>query len=317
MTTPPTSPFFSAIKETGIGRKNNKNQRLRIEISAIYASVTRNMRQRTLCDSAKDLRQFFLSYINDNITFFSKPENDSSKDVIYQPVRENLCHMIGNVAKDLHLAWQETGEELLDRPTRKRFFLFLMKWFRAENMIVQSGSGPINAPDSTRAEDRRSSTFILACIYALSAVLLGPCFDDDEVKPTGMVLVWIEDLLSSRAFHSLGRATLKQFLLGNSRNGELLQIVLDRCYSSDHEKSKSYFLAFVEVYKDFQDFANCSLPTLFNLILFMVVDARERLRPNAILLLQIVSSSRQPDDAWGSAYNPPSVICSHYDIYRR
>lgn len=308
-------PFFSVIKEQSIGRKNNKKERLRIEISAIYSSVARNMRQKTLCESPH-LRTVLINYINDNTAFFSKPENDNAKD-LSQPVRENLCHIIASVAKDLHLAWQENGEELLDRPTRKRLFQFLLKWFRLEqpSFTSQTGSGSFSS-DSSREE--KKGNILPACIHALSALLLGPCFEDDEIKPSGMVLSWVEDLLTSRALHSLGRASLKNFLLGNSRNSDLLNVVLDRCYSPDHEKSKSYFLAFVEVYKDFQDFANCPLPVLLNLILFVSIDSRDRLRSNAILLLQIVSTSKQQDvDVWGSAYNPPTAISSHYDIYRK
>ena len=67
---------------------------------------------------------------------------------------------------------------------------------------------------------------------------------------------------------SLASSAVESFLQANPQRDQLLNTVLNRCYSSSVMIAKGYFAALVELFKG-QDFA-CPLHVLLTVILFKV-----------------------------------------------
>ncbi|KAL6050877.1 hypothetical protein QOT17_019533 [Balamuthia mandrillaris] len=283
-------------QEYSARRKRKGVDQLRDKISFIYSFVSETMAQGTLIKN-ENLRQIFLGCIEETRKYLSQPSTESILDD-HQSLRYNFCVIVDNVAKELHLAADETFEA----KQRRSLFYFLLNWCRGEAMLqdeqtrrqLSNHLSQIKDPEKKKAYQKvvRDQTFVLqhAACSAAASLLLGPCFDEEVVRPDGPVFSWINTLLGQterKKLHSIARTALEAFLQNSIAHQELLDTCINQCYSRDAYVARGYFLALVELYKS-NDMQH-PLPVLFNLILLKAGDSSAVIRRNAVQLLQLIA----------------------------
>lgn len=114
-------------------KKGTKRDRLRIDVSSVYAYVGESMKPATLC-SNDALRKLFIAHISDTMAFFARPENETIGDS-NQFLRYNFCVTVKSVAQDLR-----GQEDRIAKALRKQAFTFLLRWTTGESLLQEEGT---------------------------------------------------------------------------------------------------------------------------------------------------------------------------------
>uniref|UniRef100_A0A182PTQ4 Cell morphogenesis protein N-terminal domain-containing protein n=1 Tax=Anopheles epiroticus TaxID=199890 RepID=A0A182PTQ4_9DIPT len=110
-------------------------------------------------------------------------------------------------------------------------------------------SSAANTSVGTIAAEEEKLQF--SALQAMSAVLCcGPCFDPGHLAEDGAIYSWLDMLMTSKdeKIYELAKETVVLLLESNPDIGQLLEWVIDRCYTASPREADACFLALAVIF---------------------------------------------------------------------
>ena len=124
----------------------------------------------------------------------------------------------------------------------------------------------------------------------MSAVICcGPCFDTYNLSEDGNIYPWLDMLLASKdeKIYALAKETVILLLESNVDNGQLLEWVIDRCYTAHTRAADACFLALATIFSA-KEYPCDHYTSVINVTLLMTGCPRLEIHSTALQLLQIL-----------------------------
>lgn len=129
-----------------------------------------------------------------------------------------------------------------------------------------------------------------SALQAQSAILsCGPCFDTHYLAEDGILYSWLDLLLNSKddAVYQLAKDTVVLLLECNPDMGQLLEWVIDRCYTASTRQADACFLALATIFCA-REYPCDHYTSVINVTLLMTGCPRTLVHTTALQLLQIL-----------------------------
>ncbi|XP_058065820.1 protein furry [Anopheles bellator] len=129
-----------------------------------------------------------------------------------------------------------------------------------------------------------------SALQAVSAVLCcGPCFDSSHLAEDGAIYNWLDMLMTSNdeKIYQLAKETVVLLLESNPDIGQLLEWVIDRCYTACTREADACFLALSVIFSA-REYPCDHYTSVINVTLLMTGCPRVEVHSTALQLLQIL-----------------------------
>nr|XP_040229226.2 protein furry isoform X5 [Anopheles coluzzii] len=129
-----------------------------------------------------------------------------------------------------------------------------------------------------------------SALQAMSAVLCcGPCFDPGHLAEDGAIYSWLDMLMTSKdeKIYELAKETVVLLLESNPDIGQLLEWVIDRCYTASPREADACFLALAVIFSA-REYPCDHYTSVINVTLLMTGCPRVEVHSTALQLLQIL-----------------------------
>ncbi|XP_053672318.1 protein furry [Anopheles nili] len=146
-------------------------------------------------------------------------------------------------------------------------------------------SATVNASVAVEEEKLQFSA-----LQAMSAVLCcGPCFDSGHLAEDGAIYSWLDMLMTSNdeKIYELAKETVVLLLESNPDIGQLLEWVIDRCYTAIPRQSDACFLALAVIFSA-REYPCDHYTSVINVTLLMTGCPRVEVHSTALQLLQVL-----------------------------
>ncbi|XP_049542885.1 protein furry isoform X2 [Anopheles darlingi] len=144
------------------------------------------------------------------------------------------------------------------------------------------------ASASTIAAEEEKLQF--SALQAISAVLCcGPCFEPAHLAEDGAIYSWLDMLMTSNdeKIYELAKETVVLLLESNPDIGQLLEWVIDRCYTACTREADACFLALAVIFSA-REYPCDHYTSVINVTLLMTGCPRVEVHSTALQLLQIL-----------------------------
>ncbi|XP_035794162.1 protein furry-like isoform X3 [Anopheles albimanus] len=144
------------------------------------------------------------------------------------------------------------------------------------------------ASASTIAAEEEKLQF--SALQAISAVLCcGPCFEPAHLAEDGAIYSWLDMLMTSsdEKIYELAKETVVLLLESNPDIGQLLEWVIDRCYTACTREADACFLALAVIFSA-REYPCDHYTSVINVTLLMTGCPRVEVHSTALQLLQIL-----------------------------
>ncbi|XP_049295874.1 protein furry isoform X6 [Anopheles funestus] len=149
------------------------------------------------------------------------------------------------------------------------------------------GSGANTSVGIIAAEEEKLQ---FSALQAMSAVLCcGPCFDSGHLAEDGAIYSWLDMLMTSKddKIYELAKETVVLLLESNPDIGQLLEWVIDRCYTASPREADACFLALAVIFSA-REYPCDHYTSVINVTLLMTGCPRVEVHSTALQLLQIL-----------------------------
>ncbi|XP_041767815.1 protein furry isoform X4 [Anopheles merus] len=149
-------------------------------------------------------------------------------------------------------------------------------------------SSAANTSVGTIAAEEEKLQF--SALQAMSAVLCcGPCFDPGHLAEDGAIYSWLDMLMTSKdeKIYELAKETVVLLLESNPDIGQLLEWVIDRCYTASPREADACFLALAVIFSA-REYPCDHYTSVINVTLLMTGCPRVEVHSTALQLLQIL-----------------------------
>eukprot|EP01117_Protostelium_nocturnum_P013534 TRINITY_DN5056_c0_g1_i2.p1 TRINITY_DN5056_c0_g1~~TRINITY_DN5056_c0_g1_i2.p1 ORF type:complete len:2145 (+),score=361.36 TRINITY_DN5056_c0_g1_i2:746-7180(+) len=276
--------------------KRKDRYRLRILVSFLYNSIVCRMKAGTLSDA--DVKRHLVSYIQETISFLSSSEHDFLVDNL-RNVRLNFCSLIDGLSRQQ----LEGKEEVLDKNLRRDIFIMMREWSQGPSILAEEqGKKRLNAFLAQLKEVERKgyekiiseylSSLQQSSCNAMAALLSGSSWETTDNG--SKIFQWINNLLthkSNEQLRRIARTALYSYAKGNLENTDLLDNIIDQCYSSESLISIGYFMVLTELFEEYE--LKYPYHILMNLILYKSGDRSHAVRRSAIKALRLLNPSEE------------------------
>uniref|UniRef100_A0A182NNI5 Cell morphogenesis protein N-terminal domain-containing protein n=1 Tax=Anopheles dirus TaxID=7168 RepID=A0A182NNI5_9DIPT len=143
------------------------------------------------------------------------------------------------------------------------------------------GSAGNNSVGTIAAEEEKLQ---FSALQAMSAVLCcGPCFDPGHLAEDGAIYSWLDMLMTSKD----EKETVVLLLESNPDIGQLLEWVIDRCYTASPREADACFLSLAVIFSA-REYPCDHYTSVINVTLLMTGCPRVEVHSTALQLLQIL-----------------------------
>uniref|UniRef100_A0A182QIV4 Cell morphogenesis protein N-terminal domain-containing protein n=1 Tax=Anopheles farauti TaxID=69004 RepID=A0A182QIV4_9DIPT len=149
------------------------------------------------------------------------------------------------------------------------------------------GSAGNNSIGTIAAEEEKLQ---FSALQAISAVLCcGPCFDPGHLAEDGAIYSWLDMLMISKdeKIYELAKETVVLLLESNPDIGQLLEWVIDRCYTASPREADACFLSLAVIFSA-REYPCDHYTSVINVTLLMTGCPRVEVHSTALQLLQIL-----------------------------
>lgn len=179
----------------------------------------------------------------------------------------------------------EGSATLLSRELKRNLFHLFSLWSgpfaKPLRQTHSSSSGTVN-PEEEKLQ--------FSALQAQSAILsCGPCFDAHYLAEDGILYSWLDLLLNTTddKVYQLARDTVVLLLECNPDQGQLLEWVIDRCYTASPRQADACFLALATIFCA-REYPCDHYTSVINVTLLMTGCPRTMIHTTALQLLQIL-----------------------------
>jgi hypothetical protein len=287
-------------------KRRQKRNRLRLEVTSIYASLVESIHQTAICRNPT-LRRHLVQFVTELHHYLKS--NRNLFDMLQ--LRYQYCVIVSRLAEELHAGtiasrdFQQSKEEIA---LRKNAFNLLSTWCSADIFQDEGTKKHLNSLLSPIKDGEKRKAYVNAlrehimvlqfsALTAMSSCLLGPHFE--QILPGDGFFDFVDGFLRHPLdkVRLLARFMLESFLSGNIAQPQVLYVTLNKSYHVDTEIANQYFLCLVSLFPEDIIFA-CSEVVLLHLIVYMIGNADFHVRKAARELLLMLKSLTNSDEQW-------------------
>ncbi|XP_052897873.1 protein furry isoform X6 [Anopheles moucheti] len=260
-------------------RRRRRRDALRLQLVRVLEKIAENgtfgISQFVLERETMSLHPTFVEYI-DGARLYLESETDGKDSSSMREVKTHFCDFIRKMIKNFSL---ESCGTLLSRELKRNLVNLFVGW-----------SGSAYALPFAHGHHAEEEKLQFSALQAMSAVLCcGPCFDSGHLAEDGAIYSWLDMLMTSKddKIYELAKETVVLLLESNPDIGQLLEWVIDRCYTASPREADACFLALAVIFSA-REYPCDHYTSVINVTLLMTGCPRVEVHSTALQLLQIL-----------------------------
>ncbi|XP_062543394.1 protein furry isoform X2 [Armigeres subalbatus] len=278
-------------------RRRRRRDALRLQLVRVLEKIVENgtfgISQFVLERESMSLHPTFVEYI-DGARLYLEAETDKDNSSMRE-VKTHFCDFIRKMIKNFSL---ESCVTLLSRELKRNLVNLFTSWSGTHSIpfgsVVGGGSGGTShhavssSTISSISADEEKLQY--SALLATSALLCcGPCFDPNLLAEDGAIYNWLDMLMESKEdkIYDLAKETVVLLLESNPDIGQLLEWVIDRCYTACPREADACFLTLAVIFSA-REYPCDHYTSVINVTLLMTGCPRVEVHSTALQLLQIL-----------------------------
>ncbi|XP_037818190.1 protein furry isoform X4 [Lucilia sericata] len=262
-------------------RRRRRRDALRLQLVRVLEKIAENgtfgVSTCVLERDTMSLHPTFVEYI-DGAMQYLVAETDKD-NISIREVKAHFCNFIRKMIKNFSL---ESCATLLTRDLKRNLFNLFATW-------CGTFSKPLGIA-SQIGQSAEEEKLQFSALQAMSALLCcGHVFYTPYLSDDGIIYKWLDMLLASKdeKIYQLARDTVVLLLESNPDMGQLLEWVIDRCYTSTPREADACFLALAAIFSA-REYPCDHYTSVITVTLLMTGCPRVEVHSTALLLLQIL-----------------------------
>ncbi|XP_037930850.1 protein furry isoform X3 [Teleopsis dalmanni] len=262
-------------------RRRRRRDALRLQLVRVLEKIAENgtfgVSTCVLERDTMSLHPTFVEYI-EGAMLYLVAETDKD-NISIREVKAHFCNFIRKMIKNFSL---ESCATLLTRDLKRNLFELFATW-----------CGPFSKPlgiTSQIGQTAEEEKLKFSALQAMSALLCcGHVFSTPYLSDDGVIYKWLDMLLSSKdeKIYQLARDTVVLLLESNPDMGQLLEWVIDRCYTSAPREADACFLSLASIFSA-REYPCDHYTSVITVTLLMTGCPRVEVHSTALQLLQIL-----------------------------
>ncbi|KAL9906690.1 microtubule binding protein furry isoform 3-T3 [Glossina fuscipes fuscipes] len=262
-------------------RRRRRRDALRLQLVRVLEKIAENgtfgVCTCVLERDTMSLHPTFVEYIEGAMQYLI---SETDKDNIsIREVKAHFCNFIRKMIKNFSL---ESCATLLTRDLKRNLFNLFATWCGLFSKPLGITSQIGQTPEEEKLQ--------FSALQAMSALLCcGHVFYTPYLSDDGIIYKWLDMLLTSKdeKIYQLARDTVVLLLESNPDMGQLLEWVIDRCYTSTSREADACFLALASIFSA-REYPCDHYTSVITVTLLMTGCPRVEIHSAALLLLQIL-----------------------------
>ncbi|KFB41528.1 AGAP004892-PA-like protein [Anopheles sinensis] len=269
-------------------RRRRRRDALRLQLVRVLEKIAENgtfgISPFVLERETMSLHPTFVEYI-DGARLYLETETDKDSSSMRE-VKTHFCDFIRKMIKNFSL---ESCATLLSRDLKRNLVNLFVAWSGSTYALPFASHGH-QSHGSHHAGHHGEEKLQFSALQAISAVLCcGPCFDPGHLAEDGAIYSWLDMLMTSKdeKIYELAKETVVLLLESNPDIGQLLEWVIDRCYTASPREADACFLALAVIFSA-REYPCDHYTSVINVTLLMTGCPRVEVHSTALQLLQIL-----------------------------
>ncbi|XP_058831171.1 protein furry isoform X4 [Topomyia yanbarensis] len=278
-------------------RRRRRRDALRLQLVRVLEKIVENgtfgRSPFVLERDTMSLHPTFVEYI-DGARLYLEAETDKDNSSMRE-VKTHFCDFIRKMIKNFSL---ESCPTLLTRELKRNLVNLFASWSGsyAAPFGATAGSNSGGSHHAISSSSTISSISIdeeklqFSALQATSALLCcGPCYEPNHLAEDGVIYSWLDLLMASKdeKIYDLAKETVVLLLESNPDIGQLLEWVIDRCYTAYPREADACFLALAVIFSA-REYPCDHYTSVINVTLLMTGCPRVEVHSTALQLLQIL-----------------------------
>ncbi|XP_017028103.1 protein furry isoform X2 [Drosophila kikkawai] len=262
-------------------RRRRRRDALRLQVVRVLEKIAENgtfgVSTCVLERDTMSLHPTFVEYIEGAMAYLMAETDKDNLSI--REVKAHFCNFIRKMIKNFSL---ESCATLLSRDLKRNLFNLFATW-------CGSFSKPLSIP-SQIGQTLEEEKLQFSALQAMSALLCcGHIFYAPHLQDDGIIYKWLDLLLTSKdeKIYQLARDTVVLLLESNPDMGQLLEWVIDRCYTSTPREADACFLALASIFSA-KEYPCDHYTSVITVTLLMTGCPRVEVHATALQLLQIL-----------------------------
>ncbi|XP_070136486.1 protein furry isoform X3 [Drosophila bipectinata] len=264
-------------------RRRRRRDALRLQVVRVLEKIAENgtfgVSTCVLERDTMSLHPTFVEYIEGAMAYLMAETDKDNLSI--REVKAHFCNFIRKMIKNFSL---ESCATLLSRDLKRNLFNLFATW-------CGSFSKPLSIT-SQIGQTLEEEKLQFSALQAMSALLCcGHIFYPPHLQDDGMTATykWLDLLLTSKdeKIYQLARDTVVLLLESNPDMGQLLEWVIDRCYTSTPREADACFLALASIFSA-KEYPCDHYTSVITVTLLMTGCPRVEVHATALQLLQIL-----------------------------
>ncbi|BFF97919.1 protein furry [Drosophila madeirensis] len=262
-------------------RRRRRRDALRLQVVRVLEKIAENgtfgVSTCVLERDTMSLHPTFVEYIEGAMAYLMAETDKDNLSI--REVKAHFCNFIRKMIKNFSL---ESCATLLSRDLKRNLFNLFATW-------CGSFSKPLSIT-SQIGQTLEEEKLQFSALQAMSALLCcGHIFYAPHLQDDGIIYKWLDLLLTSKdeKIYQLARDTVVLLLESNPDMGQLLEWVIDRCYTSTPREADACFLALASIFSA-KEYPCDHYTSVITVTLLMTGCPRVEVHATALQLLQIL-----------------------------
>ncbi|KAH8406857.1 hypothetical protein KR222_008787, partial [Zaprionus bogoriensis] len=277
-------------------RRRRRRDALRLQVVRVLEKIAENgtfgVSTCVLERDTMSLHPTFVEYIEGAMAYLMAETDKDNLSI--REVKAHFCNFIRKMIKNFSL---ESCATLLSRDLKRNLFNLFATW-------CGSFSKPLGISSQigqTLEEEKLQFSALQAIVWSLTPLPLFPLqamsallccghiFYTPHLQDDGIIYKWLDMLLTSKdeKIYQLARDTVVLLLESNPDMGQLLEWVIDRCYTSTPREADACFLALASIFSA-KEYPCDHYTSVITVTLLMTGCPRVEVHATALQLLQIL-----------------------------
>ncbi|XP_058457794.1 protein furry isoform X3 [Malaya genurostris] len=278
-------------------RRRRRRDALRLQLVRVLEKIVENgtfgRSPFVLERETMSLHPTFVEYI-DGARLYLEAETDKDNSSMRE-VKTHFCDFIRKMIKNFSL---ESCLTLLTRELKRNLVNLFASWSGSyaapfgttggNHSVVSHHAVSSSSTISSISFDEEKLQF--SALQATSALLCcGPCYEPSHLSEDGVIYSWLDMLMASKdeKIYDLAKETVVLLLESNPDIGQLLEWVIDRCYTACPREADACFLALAVIFSA-REYPCDHYTSVINVTLLMTGCPRVEVHSTALQLLQIL-----------------------------
>ncbi|XP_033160184.1 protein furry isoform X11 [Drosophila mauritiana] len=262
-------------------RRRRRRDALRLQVVRVLEKIAENgtfgVSTCVLERDTMSLHPTFVLYISGAMGYLTSETDKDNLSI--REVKAHFCNFIRKMIKNFPL---EACATLLSRVLKRNLFNLFAAWCGSFSKPL----GYTMQSDHTLEEEKLQ----FSALQAMSALLCcGQIFNPSYLQDDSIIYKWLDMLLTSKneKIYQLARDTVVLLLESNPDIGQLLEWVIDRCYTSTPREADACFLALASIFSA-KEYPCDHYTSVITVTLLMTGCPRVEVHATALQLLQIL-----------------------------